>query len=189
MKHPAPPVWMEVLLQFLLPLRDRETVVGDLLEEFRERKVARPGSWHAGIWYLRQTLSFAPRRLFSALVHGPTLTLLCAFTGLCGSWLGAMDLRLRHSGYQGQAAIAGTIICQALLTLSALRFAQYRVLRYLSLFGCVAMIWLAGHALIGVVGGAEFEGYVLLIGMALIIQALLTVFTLLGADRQPGYSA
>lgn len=182
----APPSWMERLLQLLLPLRSRQTVVGDLLEEFREQKVLQLGYWRASFWYLRETLSFAPPRIRSAFVQRPALILVCAFTALCGCWLGIMDLLLRHSGYAGQAAIAGTIVCQALLTLVALRFGRYAMLRYLSLLGCLAMFWFAGEALLGIVRGAEFEGYVAVIAIALIIQSLLTVFTLLRVDNKPG---
>lgn len=190
MKPLSPPSWIERLLQVLLPLRNRQTVVGDLLEEFRERKVSQLGYWGASFWYLRQTLSFAPARLRSALVQRPALTLVCAFTALCGCWLGMMDMLLRHSGFASQAAIAGTIVCQALLTLVALRFGRYAMLRYLSLLGCLAMFWFAGEALLGIVRGAEFEGYVAAIAIALIIQSLLTVFTfLLQGDKQPGCSA
>jgi hypothetical protein len=44
--------------------------------------------------------------------------------------------------------------------------------------GCAALLWLAGTALKAMFGGAEFEGYVLLIALALIVQAVLTVLTL-----------
>lgn len=189
MKLLAPPSWMERLLQLLLPPRNRQAVAGDLLEEFRERKVSQLGYWRASLWYLRETLSFAPPRLRSALVRRPALSLLCAFTALCGCWLGVMDLRLRHSGYAGQLAIAGTIVCQALLTLGALRFGRYPLLRHLSLLGCLAMFWLAGEALFGIIRGVEFEGYVALIAVTLIIQGLLTVSTLRRVDDQRGRSA
>ena len=53
MNYVAPPGWMQRLLRILLPPRDRETIAGDLFEEFCESKVPELGSRRAGIWYLR----------------------------------------------------------------------------------------------------------------------------------------
>ena len=48
-----PPWWAETLLRLLLPPRDRESVSGDLLEEYRETIVPTLGP-AANRWYLRQ---------------------------------------------------------------------------------------------------------------------------------------
>jgi len=177
MKQVAPPAWMERLLRSLLPSRDQETVAGDLYEEFHER-TARSGSPRATFWYLRQVVSFVPRRIRSSFVHVPALRVVCSVTALCGCWLGAMELRLRHAGFAGRVAIAGLIVCQALLTLGALRFRQSSPLRSASMLGCVPLSWLAGKALMREMRGTDFEGYVLLISVALILQVLLTASTL-----------
>jgi hypothetical protein len=52
-----PPWWAEQLLRVFLKRRDRDTVAGDLLEEYRERVLPRRGRWRAQVWYLRQALS------------------------------------------------------------------------------------------------------------------------------------
>jgi hypothetical protein len=54
---PSPPRWAELVLRGLLRPRDRDTVSGDLLEEYREVAVPVLGLGRARVWYLRQTLS------------------------------------------------------------------------------------------------------------------------------------
>ena len=179
-----PPAWMERLLQMFLPQHDSQTIAGDLREEFHDR-VASHGEGHAKRWYLRQTLSFAPRAVGVRLGNGFALPLLCAFTGLCGLWLGAMDLRLGHP--MSQVAIASAILCQALVTLAAVRL-RHTWLRYLALGGCSGMFFLSGKALIGLIYGYHFEGYILIIALLLVLQSLLTIITLPWM-RQPPRSA
>ena len=53
-----PPVWAETLLRALLPLRSRDAIAGDLLEEYRESVLPAVGTFRARIWYVRQVLSF-----------------------------------------------------------------------------------------------------------------------------------
>ena len=52
-----PPRWAENFLRFFLRPRDRDTVTGDLLEEYREVVLPARGLLRARLWYLRQTLS------------------------------------------------------------------------------------------------------------------------------------
>ena len=52
-----PPRWAEAILRLLLKPEDRESVSGDLLEEYRETIVPALGS-AAGRWYVRQVASF-----------------------------------------------------------------------------------------------------------------------------------
>jgi len=54
-----PPRWAENLLRFVLRERDRETIPGDLLEEYQELVFSARGRFRANLWYLRQILSFA----------------------------------------------------------------------------------------------------------------------------------
>jgi hypothetical protein len=61
-----PPRWAEWLLRAMLEPRDRDTISGDLLEEYREVIVPRRGRLRANLWYVRQALS---------LVNGVTLGL------------------------------------------------------------------------------------------------------------------
>src|SRR5215472_7431683 len=53
-----PPVWAETLLRGLLPLRSRDAIAGDLLEEYRESVLPAVGTFRSRIWYVRQVLSF-----------------------------------------------------------------------------------------------------------------------------------
>jgi hypothetical protein len=55
-----PPEWAETLLQLLLKPKDRESVSGDLLEEYRETIVPALGP-AAERWYVRQVGSFLLR--------------------------------------------------------------------------------------------------------------------------------
>lgn len=52
-----PPLWAEFFLRLLLGARDRDTVSGDLLEEYREAILPTQGRLRAGVWYLRQVSS------------------------------------------------------------------------------------------------------------------------------------
>lgn len=164
--------WMERLLKAMLPERDRETVVGDLLEE-AQAKIEEMGEFRAWLWYARQIVSFLPRCGKDVMARRPALTALCLFTGLCALWLGGMDLRLRHPGYVGQMGIAGVILAEALVTLAAVAL-RLRWLRYLARLGTVGILWLAGEVLMGALSGRNPEGYILLIGLALVVQAALT---------------
>lgn len=178
MKRFSPPYLLDRLLSLLLSPRDRETITGDLYEEFLEEKAPELGQFGASLWYLWQILSFVPGRTREILLQGPALRLLCFCTALAGGWLGLMDIRLRHPGYGSQIVIAATIVCQALLTLVALRFRQTIVLRILAMVGSLSLLWLAAIALKATFFGAHLEGYILLIALALIVQAVLTLWTL-----------
>lgn len=114
-------------------------------------------------------------------VRPTALALLCAFTALCGLWLGAMDIRLHHPS--SQILIATGIFSQGAVTLAALALPRVSALRYLSLLGCLGMLWLCAQVIAGVARGAELEGYVLIIALALVTQSVLTFFTL-SAPRQ-----
>ena len=189
MKRIAPPYLLGCLLLLLLPKHDREAISGDLYEEFFEVKVPELGQFRADLWYTQQVLSFVPGKARALLLQGPALRLLCFCTALAGCWLGTMDILLRHPGYGGQMAIAGTIVSQALLTLAALQFHRYGVLRAVAMIGCLSLLWLAGSALKATFGGAQLEGYVLLIALALIVQVVLTLLTLPRAPVVKGKSA
>jgi len=65
-----------------------------------------------------------------------------------------------------------------LLTLAALRFYRNGGLRVVAIAGSLPLLWLSISALKAMFGGAQFEGYVLLISLALIAQAVLTLSTL-----------
>jgi hypothetical protein len=53
----SPPRWAEALLRLSLRARDRDSVTGDLLEEYREVVLSSRSRRRAQVWYLRQALS------------------------------------------------------------------------------------------------------------------------------------
>ena len=179
MKSTLPPSWLEHMLRLFLSPRDRETISGDLLETYREEKLPANGRRRANVWYARQVLSLAPRAVLLNAPIRPALGLLCSFTALCGLWLGFMDVYLRHPNIAWHEAIAGTIVGQALLTMAGLRFRRSRGLRVAISAGCVAILWLSFVAVHGVLTSSDFEGYILLIGLLLMVQVCLTLLMFL----------
>ena len=105
----SPPRLIEKLLLLLLPARDRESISGDLLEEYREEQLPRHGLLRANLWYLRQAVSFMDVRKI--------LIPFCVFGMIAGIWLGVMENILKHDGYAGRTVIAACIALQALITL------------------------------------------------------------------------
>jgi hypothetical protein len=71
---PQPPVWAQTLVSLLVPARDRDSISGDLLEEYRETIVPQRGSLAANVWYLRQVAGFVWRACLPfAVALGVTL--------------------------------------------------------------------------------------------------------------------
>jgi hypothetical protein len=74
-----PPRWAEALLRLLLKPEDRESVSGDLLEEYRESIRSSRGETAADVWYLAQVAGFLWRTtwmwvvVFSGAVLARTL--------------------------------------------------------------------------------------------------------------------
>lgn len=177
----TPPPFLERMLLLLLAPRDRDTISGDLHEAFTDL-LAHRGRLVATLWYARQLLSLTPRRLFGV---ESILALLCAFSAMAGAWLGTMDLILQHPGYGRRELIAGTIVAQALLTLALLLLPRGGSLRPFAALGCLPILGLFGTVLIGVLHGADIEGYVLLIALILLVQAMLTAIVVFRKAR-PG---
>ena len=175
MKRLLPPRWMEAILLLTLPPRDRETIAGDLHEEYQAERLPQSGRVRADLWYARQLLSFLPHHTAAVFADHPALMLLCSFTGLCGLWLGAMSLRLRHPGFVESEMISLIIVLQAAMTLIALCYRPVTLFRRLTTCGTLGLAWLAWKAMIGTVQGAHFEGYILLIAILLLVQAGLTM--------------
>lgn len=61
MTTPTPPRWAEGLLRMMLAPRDRETVSGDLLEQYRDSVWPTRGQLRANLWYAGQVADFARR--------------------------------------------------------------------------------------------------------------------------------
>src|SRR5262245_35335939 len=57
----SPPRWAEAVLCMVLSPEDRQTVSGDLLEEYRESVHPAMGGRDADLWYVRQVAGFVWR--------------------------------------------------------------------------------------------------------------------------------
>ena len=87
----APPRWAEALLERLLPERVRETIVGDLREEFIESVLPREGRFRARFWYFRQVVSFIPWFTKEGSPVGKFLMPVSSLSLACGCWLAVME--------------------------------------------------------------------------------------------------
>ena len=68
MTMPNPPVLPQALLHLLLPVERRESVVGDLLEEYRDSRVPSMGRFRANLWYWQQVFGFWLRAYWAFVV-------------------------------------------------------------------------------------------------------------------------
>ena len=128
-----PPRWAEAILRLLLKPEDRDSVSGDLLEEYRETIVPVHGS-AADRWYVRQVASFLLRAswmwgailgaalviryLFDTLVP-PTDYFLRA-TILTYTIMAACLLTGFSAAWQGRSLRAGLLISLSAATIGAL---------------------------------------------------------------------
>lgn len=183
-----PPRWLERALVLLLAPRDRQTIPGDLWEEYREEKLPTLGPARANYWYLRQVMSFAAIQIRKGGTVKQLLVLVSFFTAAAGVWLGVMENVLRHQGYAERSVMAACIALQSLGTLLVLLSSGGSALRKPVMAGAVAMALLGVSAIFKIARAEHFEGFVLVIGAALLVQGGLTLTTLLSArhDVQPG---
>ncbi len=180
----SPPRWLEKLLILCLSPRDRETISGDLLEEYREEQVGHRGSLRANLWYMRQSISFLIARSFGAPPIQAALAWLSVFTVACGIWLAAMEQVLKHAGYAGRMGIAASIAIQGLATLVFVVLSRRTILGAFVFVGAVAVGLLGISAIRRILEVWHFEGFVMLIGSALVAQSLLTIGVVLRARSE-----
>jgi hypothetical protein len=175
----APPRWLERMLLHFLPARDRETISGDLLEEYREEQVPRLGSLRANVWYLRQTLSLiSVWDLLGPSLKGPLMGI-SIFTAAAGVWLAVMENILKHTGYTGRTVIAACMAMQGVATLLLPMLDGRLIFRALLVAGAVALGLFGATAVERIMKTPHFEGFVLVIGSALVAQGVLTVVVVL----------
>jgi hypothetical protein len=152
----APPRWLEKMLLWCLPVRDRETISGDLLEEYREEQVPHLGSMRASVWYLRQWVSFLFVRSFGGSPAQASLTWMSVFTTTAGVWLAVVENIQKHAGYAERAAIATCIAVHGLATVLCLVLDGRSVFRMLVLNGCS---WRRGVGIFGYRTNAGFAPF------------------------------
>ena len=167
---------------------DRLTLTGDLREEYAETVLPQLGRWKAGLWYLSQAASLAPRFVVQEEGMRKALLITSAASLACGSWLATMERLLHHPGYLGRAAMDASIASVPLVTiLLILLHAGVGVERWFRFFG-LPLIAIGLWALVGDLRSQHFEGFVLLVGVALAIQGTLMLIAL-GRNPAPRLGA
>jgi hypothetical protein len=175
-----PPEWLEHALTRILPARDRETVSGDLLEEYRAQ-VPRLGLFRANVWYFHQVTSILCARSIGDSRMRVSLIWISIFTAACGVWLGFMEQVLKHPGYTGRMAVGAYIAFEGLATFLLIMFNGRAIYRAFVAMVATSIAILGVAAINKTLQAPHFEGFVLLIGSALVIQGLLTLAVLLRA--------
>lgn len=112
------------------------------------------------------------------------LILTCLFTLAAGTWLGVMENILKHPGYAGRSVIAAGIIIQSSATVIFIILSGSSALRNMVLIGAIAIGLLGAWATMKILRAQHFEGYVLVIGAALITQGFLTLAALLQSPKR-----
>ena len=180
-----PPQWAESLLVNVLNPRDRETIPGDLLEEYREERLPTLGYGRAYFWYIRQVVGIACVRPFEGGPMRSLLMGLCFFTLAATTWLGIMEIFLHRPGFVLRICIALLCSFQSLATILFLIFRDRGRLRILLGLGGGFIAIFGISVLVSILKAAHFEGYVLLIGSALILQGALTIGAFVHDSRLP----
>lgn len=101
-------------------------------------------------------------------------TFLCFFTLAAGIWLFVMENLLRHQGYLHRSGIAFCIVLQSAVTLLWLLKRDAVILRRTILAGTLALLWIGGTAIQRMLSAPHFEGFVVIIAAALIMQSIVT---------------
>jgi hypothetical protein len=103
----------------------------------------------------------------------------CCFTIAASVWLALMALVMRRPGYQALAGVAVLFVLQSILTLGVMAGKlNRRGVRAVLAGGAAAIVATGGRALAVNITGPHFEGYAVIIGVALILQGLLTLQSL-----------
>jgi hypothetical protein len=181
-----PPLWAESILMHLLKPCDRETISGDLLEEYREERFSKLGRTCANIWYIRQILSIASFQALAGDSRKRSLICLCFFTLALSACLGFMENIQRHPGFQMRICWVIILAAASFITILYLVLPGYRLLRILVSLGAVATLNPGMCAIVELFIAARFDGYVLLIPAALILQLALAILTLAYVPDLPG---
>lgn len=187
----SPPQWAESVLKHVLNPRDRESILGDLLEEYREERFSNLGRARANLWYIRQMLSIAFFQAFKASPRKRSLICLCILTLAASAWFGFTETALHdetvlyHPGSDMRIVWALMLAVASLTTILYLVFPGDRHGRISVSFGAVMMLGCGIEATVLVINSTPFEWYFLLYGATLILQLVLAILTLLFAADAP----
>jgi hypothetical protein len=109
------------------------------------------------------------------------------FTTAAAVWLVIMENALKHTGYVTRAWNDSLIAAVSVSTLLIFRGAPASKLRYVAVAGAALFIWWGVSAVIRILESPHFEGFVLIIGAALVVQGILVILLAfpLGAGLTP----
>ena len=115
----------------------------------------------------------------------------CCVTIAASSWLAAMALVLRRPGYQALVGLASFLVLQSLVTIWVIAGKLARKsARAVLASGATGTVVAGGRAIAVNLTRPHFEGYAVIIGVVLIIQGLLTLWSLyVRRPPAPGRSA
>jgi len=113
----------------------------------------------------------------------PALVALCLFNVAAGCWLAAMEVVLRHPGFPSRILVAGLIVAQSASTLGAVGRSSTRAWRIVAAAGACVLFAFGATAFVKNEAGSDFEGYVAVIAVALMLQAVLTLRTMWHGSR------
>jgi hypothetical protein len=118
------------------------------------------------------------------------LTAVCGFTMLAALYLSASLFVLAppQVDYRAWVRTAGVIFVVGLITLGAIAIPASRGLRYASAAGAVVVATLGGLSVYRTISGPHVEGYALVLGSMLIVQAALSI-SYLACSARPGRPA
>jgi hypothetical protein len=101
------------------------------------------------------------------------MVLASLFGFTAGCWLAIMEAVLRHPGYLGRIGVDACIVLISLATiLSQLFDLGFRSERWLWV-GAIALIGIGTRAFVHNARASHFEGFVVLISIAIVLQGLL----------------
>ncbi|MGA1982777.1 MAG: hypothetical protein ABSG84_09885 [Acidobacteriaceae bacterium] len=103
-----------------------------------------------------------------------------SFTSVCACWLGVMEMTLRHPGYGTRVGVAALIALISLATILVRKTDLRTRGEWWLWVGAVALIGIGGQAFVRNARAAHFEGFVLVISVALVVQGLLTLVSGMG---------
>jgi len=124
MNDDQPPSWADILLRLVLRPGDRESISGDLLEEYRERIVPMYGRRCADSWYVVQVLGYVWRATrFGAVVFSglfltrsvydwlvPTTDFVTRSTITTIAAAGALSIVGFRAAWRAQSVVDGTLV-------------------------------------------------------------------------------
>jgi hypothetical protein len=106
--------------------------------------------------------------------------MLCGLVVAAATWLGVMENVLRHPGFGARTLVAACIAVQGLVTLLYLGRGGRGGLRWGIAMGALAVAAVGASAAIRILNAPHFEGFVLIIGVLLIVEGVSTLVSLFG---------